>query len=125
MSTIALQRVVKLLLGLLLAAATASALAEEPRQVPTIECPNKVKAVAGVPVEILNLNTANEKQIAKIPWVGKKTAHAILDKRKAVGSFKSMEQLLLINGIGDKAYACLVHYATVYGTPSGNTKEVP
>ena len=37
----------------------------------------------------------------------------IVDRRKAVGEFKSMEQVSRVNGLGDKAYACLGLYAVV------------
>ena len=119
-----MRMVVPVLCSTLLAASTAC-FAEEPAPRSTVECPTKIKKAERATGKVVDLNTATVKQISEIPWVGKKTARAIVDRRKTVGEFKSMEQLTLINGVGDKVYACLVMYATVEAkakTTTGTSK---
>jgi len=48
----------------------------------------------------LNLNTATAEQLTDLPGVGPATARAILEKRKAVGRFRSVDDLLSVKGIG-------------------------
>ena len=59
------------------------------------------------------LNTADQDELQLIPGVGEKTAQLILEYRRKVGSFKTVEDLLHIKGIGEKKlekmrpYLCL------------------
>ncbi len=52
--------------------------------------------------EPVNLNTANLRQLEALPGIGVTRARQIIAMRDEVGSFTSLEQLLEINGIGDK-----------------------
>ena len=57
-------------------------------------------SVFAVPV---NVNTADSALIAdSLPGIGLKTAEKIIQYRKKNGTFKQVEDLLLIKGIGDK-----------------------
>lgn len=49
----------------------------------------------------LDLNTANQQQLETLPGVGPSTAAAILDQRRKVGRFSSVEDLLEVRGIGE------------------------
>ncbi|WP_051775106.1 ComEA family DNA-binding protein [Paenibacillus tyrfis] len=65
------------------------------------------KAAAGKPVESapgkINLNTATAKQLDELPGIGASRAQAIVELRKKLGgSFKSVDQLLEVKGIGEK-----------------------
>ena len=53
----------------------------------------------------VNINTANAKELAKIPGVGPVTAKNIIAYRKKNGKFKSTKDLLKVKGIGDKTMA--------------------
>ncbi len=48
----------------------------------------------------LNLNTATAEQLTDLPGIGPATAKAILEKRNAVGRFRSVDDLLTVKGIG-------------------------
>ncbi|WP_231884818.1 helix-hairpin-helix domain-containing protein [Paenibacillus elgii] len=66
-----------------------------------------VKAAAGKPSESasgkINLNTATAKQLDELPGIGASRAEAIVELRKKLGgSFKSVDQLLEVKGIGEK-----------------------
>lgn len=115
-----MRMVVPMLCSALLAAPL-HGLAEEPATRATVDCPNKPKAGA----KPMDLNTATVRQIGQIPWVGNKTARAIVDRRKAVGEFKSMEQVSRVSGLGDKAYACLGLYATVEPKAKAGPAKAP
>jgi competence protein ComEA len=62
------------------------------------------KATAENPV---NVNTADEKTLMTLPKIGKKTAQAILEYREKNGSFKSLEDLGKVKGLGKKTLANL------------------
>lgn len=51
---------------------------------------------------LININTAEEAELANLPGVGPKKAAAIIQYRVQVGAFTSVEELLEIKGIGPK-----------------------
>ena len=51
---------------------------------------------------VVNINTADMKQLVKLPGVGKKKAQAIIDYREANGDFTSLEDLAKVKGVGKK-----------------------
>ena len=52
-------------------------------------------------------------QLKKIPGIGRVKAQAILDYRSAHGAFRSVEELLNVDGIGEKLLAKIRDYVTV------------
>ncbi len=64
--------------------------------------PCKKPAVKGVSGGKININTANAKELAKIPSIGKKKARQIIDRRTEKGWFKTPYELQEIKGIGKK-----------------------
>ena len=48
---------------------------------------------------MVNINTADLKQLIKLPGVGKKKAQAIIDYREANGDFASLEDLAKVKGV--------------------------
>ena len=58
-------------------------------------------------IQKINLNKATEKELEHLPGIGIKTARAIVDHRKSINGFKSLEQLRRVRGIGDETYNCL------------------
>ncbi|MFM1951140.1 MAG: hypothetical protein RL418_827 [Actinomycetota bacterium] len=53
----------------------------------------------------ISLNSATQEQLESLPGVGPSLAMAILDYRKAIGSFSDLSQLNEISGIGPKLFA--------------------
>lgn len=52
----------------------------------------------------VNLNTANEAELQTLPGIGPAKAAAIIEFRENNGSFKVIEDLKSISGIGDKTF---------------------
>ena len=93
------------LVTLMLVAGTVSAFAQAQR-----EPANPPKAAAAAP---LNLNTATEADLAKLPGIGPATATRILEYRQKNGPFKKIEELMNVRGIGEKAFLKLKPLVTV------------
>ena len=52
--------------------------------------------------EVININTADVKEIMKLPGIGKKKAEAIIAFRQENGGFEEINDLKKIDGIGKK-----------------------
>jgi competence protein ComEA len=68
---------------------------------------------AGDPGALVNLNTAGNAELEELPGVGPVTAQAIVDWRAANGGFRSVDQLLDVDGIGEKTLEDLAPLVTV------------
>jgi len=62
---------------------------------------------------LVNLNTAGLAELDELPGVGPVTAQAIIDWRDANGGFRSVDQLLDVQGIGEKTLADLAPLVTL------------
>jgi comEA protein len=71
------------------------------------------KEKAGPNLKKIDINKATEEDLVALPGIGIKTARAIIAYRKAIGGYKSLEQLRLVRGVGDKVYDCLKDIVTV------------
>ena len=67
-------------------------------------------ASAGAPI---NLNTATVAQLETLPGIGKSTAERILEYRQKNGSFKKVEDLMNVRGIGEKSFLKMKALITV------------
>ena len=65
------------------------------------------------PGALVNLNTASPAELEELPGVGPVTAQAIVDWRTGNGGFRSVDQLLDVDGIGEKTLADLAPLVTV------------
>ena len=65
------------------------------------------------PGALVNLNTASLAELDELPGVGPVTAQAIVDWRTGNGGFRSVDQLLDVDGIGEKTLADLAPLVTV------------
>ena len=64
-------------------------------------------------VATVNLNTATQVDLEKLPGIGPAMAKAILDYRLKNGGFKKIEELMNVKGIGEKAFLKLKPQITV------------
>ena len=58
----------------------------------------------------VNINTASVDELEKLPHIGRKTAEAIVQFRGENGSFRRVENLLMIRGVSEKRFADLRPY---------------
>jgi competence protein ComEA len=62
---------------------------------------------------LVNINTATAEQLDTLPGVGPVTAQKILEWRGAHGAFSSVDELLEVDGIGEKTLADLAPHVTL------------
>lgn len=65
------------------------------------------------PGALVNLNTAALAELDSLPGVGPVTAQKILDWRSAHGAFTAIDELLEVDGIGEKTLADLAPHLTL------------
>lgn len=68
------------------------------------------KITLGMPIY---LNSESETGLTAIAGIGQGLAKAIVEERTKRGGFKSLDELLSINGIGEKLYRKITPYLTV------------
>ena len=54
---------------------------------------------------MVNINTADEKELDKLPGVGPAMAKRIVEYRTENGAFQAPEEIKRVKGIGDAKYA--------------------
>ena len=72
-------------------------------------------AKAPAPASPVNLNTATEAQLTSLPGIGARAAQRILEFRQKNGSFKKIEDLMNVKGIGEKSFLKLKPLISVAG----------
>ena len=73
---------------------------------------DEAKAEAQTPL-LVNINTADAKELDELPGVGPSTAEKIIEYRHHNGSFKSVDELEGVSGIGPKKLEKIKPFATV------------
>ncbi|MCW3061456.1 MAG: Late competence protein ComEA, receptor, partial [Capsulimonas sp.] len=72
--------------------------------------PAKVSMDSG---ERININTASETDLERLPGVGPATAARIIDFRQTNGGFRTLDDLRDVKGIGEKKLAKLAPFVTL------------
>ena len=67
------------------------------------------------PAGSINLNTAGVSELQRLPRIGPKMAARIIAYREAHGSFRRVQDLVRVRGIGTKTLERLMPYLTVDG----------
>jgi len=68
----------------------------------------------------LNLNSATKADLEKLPGIGPAMAQRILDYRQKNGAFKKVEELMNVQGIGEKSFLKLRPLVTVAPVKTGD-----
>jgi competence protein ComEA len=63
----------------------------------------------------VNINSADSSQLCMLPRVGPSVADRIVDFRKDNGPFKKPEDLMLVQGIGEKTFQLIKPYLATSG----------
>jgi competence protein ComEA len=69
------------------------------------------------PAVMVNLNTASVAELEALPGIGVRVAERIVEYRKQKGAFKKIEELMNVQGIGEKSFLKLRPQLTVGGKP--------
>jgi competence protein ComEA len=80
------------------------------------------RATAKPPV-MVNLNTATAAELEALPGIGAKVAARIIDYRTKKGPFRKVEELMNVQGIGEKSFLKLRTQLTVSGTPAAASQQ--
>ena len=72
---------------------------------------------ATAPGGLIPLNTATAEQLQTLPGIGPTLAQRIIDYRSANGPFTALEQLMLVEDIGQKRFTAIKDYLTLEETP--------
>jgi len=73
----------------------------------------------------IDINTASEAELDKLPGVGPSKAKAIVEDRQKNGPFKSVEDIKRVKGIGDKTYEDLKGQISVGGKGAAAAHKAP
>jgi comEA protein len=70
---------------------------------------------AGAAEGKVNVNQAGAEELALLPRVGPSIAQRIVEHREENGPFRSLEDLMLVRGIGEKTFDLLSPYIALEG----------
>lgn len=75
---------------------------------------------AGKPAQTdkVNLNTASVQQLSELPGVGERLAARIIEYRQKSGGFKSTQELMNVQGIGERSFQKIESLLTTSGEAS-------
>ncbi|MCL2618847.1 MAG: helix-hairpin-helix domain-containing protein [Defluviitaleaceae bacterium] len=73
-------------------------------------------------VERININTADQQELMRLPGVGPQTAANITAFRRAVGYFGSIEEIMEVHGIGEGMFSRISMFITT-GEEAAETEE--
>jgi competence protein ComEA len=80
---------------------------------PMISAGQATSPAKATPAGVININTATAEQLDSLPGVGAKLAARIVDYRQKNGGFKKLEDLMNVQGIGEKNFLKLKPLITI------------
>lgn len=80
---------------------------------PVAEAPRRPRRTAAAGPVRMNLNTASEPLLQRLPGVGPKIAARIAEYRAAHGGFREPREIMHVKGIGPKTYEKMAPYLFV------------
>lgn len=78
---------------------------------------------AAAPAQSVNVNTATVQQFEALPGIGPSTAQRIVTYREKNGPFKKLEDLMNVQGIGEKSFLKLRPYLTIGAQADARAKS--
>ena len=77
----------------------------------TVEGDGKTTSTSAM--SMINLNTATKEDLMRIDGIGEQTALKIIAHRAEIGGFTSLEQLMDVDGVGEKKFDAWKKYLTI------------
>ena len=71
------------------------------------------QSIAPATFDVLDLNSATIEELESLPGIGSKKAAAIVDYRETNGPFRMIDDLVLVNGIGEGILGSIRHLVQV------------
>ena len=81
--------------------------------------------VVGLPATLQAQAKASAEQLSLLPRVGAVVAQRIVDFRDKNGRFKSLEDLMLVQGVGEKTFELIRPHITLSGETTLTEKVTP
>ena len=72
-------------------------------------------AAAAESAGVVNINAATAAQLELLPRIGPSVAQRIVEHREQNGKFESIEDLMLVRGVGERTFALLKPYVALSG----------
>lgn len=82
-------------------------------------------AAVAAPAGVVNVNTATAEQLQLLPRIGAAVAQRVIEYRKENSKFGSLDELMLVRGIGESTFAQLKPYVSLTGETTLKDKVKP